>query len=107
MIDLALPSSQAASAFASSPLSATRAAQLFSQPSLNAYLAQPRTVHRAFRAFLQHMFSADSRVFSADEGLLRAVLVPVEQARLYLPIRAGDYTDFCASQYTTARPPGV
>ncbi|CBQ73808.1 related to fumarylacetoacetate hydrolase [Sporisorium reilianum SRZ2] len=99
LVDLVVLSSKASTAFSQSPLSAEQARTLFAQPTLNTYLAQPRRVHQAFRAFLQQIFSADSTVFASDSQLLQGVLVPVEQAKLHLPIRAGDYTDFCASQY--------
>ncbi|GAC73211.1 fumarylacetoacetase [Moesziomyces antarcticus T-34] len=100
LLDLALLSAQAPHAFASGPLSDQRVHELFSQPTLNAYLAEPRQVHRDFRSFLQHMLSSDSHVFNSDsQAVLQAALVPVEQAKLHLPIRSGDYTDFCASKY--------
>ncbi|KAJ9479906.1 Fumarylacetoacetase [Pseudozyma hubeiensis] len=99
LVDLARLSTTAASAFSDSPISADQAASLFSQSTLNAYLAQPRHIHQAFRGFLQHILSAGSPVFASRPQLLEDLLVPVEQATLHLPIRAGDYTDFCASKY--------
>ena len=99
LVDLTLLSSKASSAFSESPLNADQAAALFSQSTLNAYLAQPRHIHRAFRAFLQHILSVHSSVFTANQPLLGQVSVPIDQAKLHLPIRAGDYTDFCASKY--------
>lgn len=84
---------------ASSPISEDRAKTLFLQPTLNEYLAQSSRFHQAFRAFLQHVLSSDSEVFASQPQLLDEVLIPVEQATLHLPIRAGDYTDFCASKY--------
>lgn len=99
LVDLVLLSSKAASAFSDSPINAEQARSLFSRPTLNAYLAQSRRVHQAFRAFLQHILSAHSPVFSSNLELLGDILVPIEQAELHLPLRVGDYTDFCASKY--------
>ncbi|SPO25638.1 related to fumarylacetoacetate hydrolase [Ustilago trichophora] len=99
LVDLVQLSSRAASAFSDSPISAQQAKSLFSQPTLNAYLAQPRRVHQAFRAFLQHIFSAHSSVFASNLQLLDEILIPIEQVQLHLPLRVGDYTDFCASKY--------
>lgn len=99
LVDLAQLSRKAPSAFSESPFSADQAATLFSQPSLNVYLSQSRQVHRAFRGFLQHILSSGSPIFAHDRQLLQEILIPVEQAKLHLPIRAGDYTDFCASKY--------
>ncbi|TKY87869.1 hypothetical protein EX895_003450 [Sporisorium graminicola] len=99
LLDLALLSCKHPVHFKDSPISAEKAKSLFSEPRLNAYLSQPRHVHRAFRAFLQNLLGPSSPLVTGSKHTLDAVLVPVEQAKLHLPIRAGDYTDFCASEY--------
>lgn len=103
LLDLASLSTKHPEAFAQGPFNAQEAQALFSQPTLNAYLSLPRSAHRAFRAFLQHVLSPRS---SIQLESLQELLIPVESAQLHLPIQVGDYTDFCASKYhctTTGR----
>lgn len=99
LVDLVQLSNKAPSAFSEQPVSAECASSLFSQPTLNAYLAQSRQVHKTFRRFLQTVLSSDSSIFKSQPQLLNDILILVEKATLHLPIQVGDYTDFCASKY--------
>ena len=63
------------------------------EPSLNRLMAASGEVRRTLRRRL----SALLRDGGAAEGLAAAVLVPIDETKLHLPCRIGDYTDFFAS----------
>lgn len=71
-------------------------ASVLQQPTLNAFIAQPKTTWAAFRAFLQRILAPDSPLSKPErKTLLVDRLAPTTQ--LHLPIRIGDYTDFYSS----------
>jgi fumarylacetoacetase len=61
--------------------------------SLNALMAMPAAARSALRLTLSRAL----REASADQRALQACLVDQTQARLHLPTRIGDYTDFFTS----------
>ncbi|KAF2159092.1 hypothetical protein M409DRAFT_30373 [Zasmidium cellare ATCC 36951] len=72
---------------------------VFSQPTLNAFAALGRPVHRVVREYLQSVFLENGPfpdVLQQDDQLQKAALVPLEQCKLHLPMQIGDYTDFYA-----------
>lgn len=72
---------------------------VFSQPTLNAFAALGRTVHREVRAYLQEIFSTESthkEIFQKNEALQKEALLPKHETKTHLPMQIGDYTDFFA-----------
>ncbi|KAJ6440605.1 fumarylacetoacetase [Purpureocillium lavendulum] len=77
------------------------AAAVFSSPTLNAFAAQGRAFHRAVRAHLQAVLSADTehpQLLRDNESLRKAALVPRSEVQNHLPMAVGDYTDFYAGK---------
>lgn len=71
-------------------------------PSLNAFAALGRTVHRQARTALQDLLSEATKhpAFFKDNAQLREkALIPLGKAKLHLPMEIGDYTDFYAGYH--------
>jgi fumarylacetoacetase len=66
-------------------------------PSLNRLMGLGREYWSALRAQVSAFLAADSPVYRADRGIGRRVLVPMEDAELFVPAQIGDYSDFYAS----------
>jgi fumarylacetoacetase len=74
----------------------------FYQPTLNAFAAMGRAVHRQVRAGIQDLLSTTTTHPSLlrDNASLRAkALIPQSKARMHLPMAIGDYTDFYAGYH--------
>lgn len=72
---------------------------VFSQPTLNAFAALGRPVHRQVREYLQAVFRADTpfpQVLKDNASLQKEALLPLSQVTNHLPMQIGDYTDFYA-----------
>jgi fumarylacetoacetase len=72
---------------------------VFSQPTLNAFAALGRPVHREVRAYLQEIFSESTKypeLLKDNAALQKAALLPKHETKLHLPMQIGDYTDFFA-----------
>ncbi|EKD16089.1 fumarylacetoacetase [Drepanopeziza brunnea f. sp. 'multigermtubi' MB_m1] len=72
---------------------------VFSEPTLNAFAALGRPVHREVRAYLQDVFSETGKhagVLRDNEELRTAALLNKEDTKTQLPMQIGDYTDFFA-----------
>lgn len=72
---------------------------VFSQPTLNAFAALGRPVHRQVRQLLQDILAADTKyadVLKDNESLRQKALIPQSKVKLHLPMQVGDYTDFYA-----------
>lgn len=72
------------------------------QPTLNAFAALGRPVHRAVRAALQAVLQAGGAhagLLEEDEALRARVLRPLDAATMHLPLAVGDYTDFYAGYH--------
>ncbi|KFY42103.1 hypothetical protein V494_02595 [Pseudogymnoascus sp. VKM F-4513 (FW-928)] len=72
---------------------------VFGEPTLNAFAALGRPVHKQVREYLQDVFaegSSSSKVLKDNEGLKKEALIPRSKAKLHLPMQIGDYTDFFA-----------
>ncbi|KAK0743010.1 hypothetical protein B0T18DRAFT_174157 [Schizothecium vesticola] len=80
---------------------------VFAQPTLNAFAALGRPVHRQVRAALRDLLSTDT----AHPAVLRdapaaerdRVLLPQSQVHMHLPMQIGDYTDFYAGYHHAYR----
>ncbi|KAK5112830.1 hypothetical protein LTR85_011164 [Meristemomyces frigidus] len=72
---------------------------VFSQPTLNAFAALGRPMHRVVREYMQSVLLADGPfpdILERNETLRRAAFVSLEDCKMHLPMQIGDYTDFYA-----------
>lgn len=72
---------------------------VFTQPSLNAFAALGRPIHKAVRATIQDLLSENTTLpaFLKDNASLQEkALIPLNKVKLHLPMKIGDYTDFYA-----------
>ena len=74
---------------------------VFSQPTLNAFAALGRPVHREVRRYIQDIFSEDTRypqLLRSNTQLRKEALIPIKDVTMHLPLHIGDYTDFYAGK---------
>ncbi|KAL4785248.1 hypothetical protein BJX76DRAFT_325065 [Aspergillus varians] len=72
---------------------------VFNQPTLNAFAALGRAVHRQVREYIQKVFSIDTpfpQVLKESAALQQEALLPLSEVTNHLPMQIGDYTDFYA-----------
>jgi fumarylacetoacetase len=74
------------------------AREAFRVPELNALMQGGRSSVRRLRERLSELFRHDHGELRDDSGLREDALLPVEQVRMVLPVRIGDYTDFYSSR---------
>ncbi|MBO9610125.1 MAG: fumarylacetoacetase [Paenibacillaceae bacterium] len=81
-------------------LKSTEAApiRIWSQPSLNAFMALGRTVWKAAREEIQSLLANDNPKLRDNAELRSMALVPRTEIDMLLPVEIGDYTDFYASR---------
>ena len=68
---------------------------VFSQSTLNDFAALGRPIHRVVREYLQSVFLKDGPfpdVLEANDELQKQSLIPLDQCRMHLPMKIGDYT---------------
>ena len=73
--------------------------RVFSQDSLNAFLALGRPAWRKAREVIQHVLSAETAILRDDAGLRGNVFHAQKDVVMQLPARIGDYTDFYSSYH--------
>jgi fumarylacetoacetase len=71
---------------------------VFGTGTLNAFMAQGRTVWSQVRQRLQQLLDADEPTLRDNEELRARVLVPMAEVEMLLPADIGDYTDFYSSR---------
>jgi fumarylacetoacetase len=74
---------------------------VFSKPTLNAFAALGRPVHRKVRKYIQDVFAADTpyaKVLKENAGLQNSCLLRQDAVTMHLPMQIGDYTDFYAGK---------
>src|SRR5438876_932223 len=76
-----------------------RGRNVFSEDSLNAFLALGRPAWRKTREILQHLLSADTPMLRDDARLRERVLHAQKDVVMRLPARIGNYTDFYSSYH--------
>ncbi|KAI9767253.1 MAG: hypothetical protein M1840_005853 [Geoglossum simile] len=72
---------------------------VFSKPTLNAFAALGRPVHREVRRYIQSIFAEDTdnpQVLKASSELQQRALFLLKDVQTHLPMQIGDYTDFYA-----------
>src|SRR6266566_1183921 len=73
--------------------------QVFTEDSLNAFLALGRPAWRKAREILQHLLSADTPTLRDDAKLRARVFHAQKDVEMKLPARIGNYTDFYSSYH--------
>lgn len=73
-------------------------ADVFSDSTINAFLALGPEIWTETRARISKLLRHDNPVLRDDEGLRARALVPRSGARLHLPIRVSGFTDFYSSR---------
>jgi fumarylacetoacetase len=71
---------------------------VFSNPTLNAFMAAGRASWREVRQTLTRLLSADEPTLRDNTKLRDRVLVPMSNVDMLLPVEIGDYTDFYSSR---------
>ena len=72
---------------------------VFSQDSLNAFLALGRPAWRKMREIIQYLLSAETSTLRDDAKLRARVFHEQKDVVMKLPARIGDYTDFYSSYH--------
>lgn len=73
--------------------------EVFSKPTLNAFAALGRPVHRQVREYLQTVFAAETpypSILKDNSSLRDKALFKLSDIQNHLPLEIGDYTDFFA-----------
>src|SRR6266702_2278844 len=73
--------------------------KVFSQESLNSFLALGRPAWRKTREILQHLLAADAPILRDDPIIRRRVFHAQKDVVMKLPARIGNYTDFYCSYH--------
>ncbi len=73
--------------------------QVFSEPSLNGFLALGRPAWRKARGILQHLLSANTATLRDNAELRGRTFHAQKDVTMQLPARIGDYTDFYSSYH--------
>ncbi|CAI9742952.1 fumarylacetoacetasefumarylacetoacetase-like [Octopus vulgaris] len=71
---------------------------VFEMETLNAFMGMTRAAWCEARATLQKILSASEATLRDDSGLRQKAFVPQNKAKMHLPARIGDYTDFYSSK---------
>jgi len=75
---------------------------VFSQPTLNAFAALGRLIHRDVRRYLQNILAEDTdypKVLRNNASMRQHALFKREDVTMHLPMQIGDYTDFYAGRH--------
>jgi fumarylacetoacetase len=72
--------------------------QVFNQITLNDFMALGKAAWAEARVTLSNLLSADEPTLRDNESLRNAVLTPVDEVEMMLPVDIGDYTDFYSSE---------
>lgn len=76
-----------------------------SQSTLNDFASQPLSVRRAVRSHIQELFTSGSNVsLEGKKDILDGALFDANTVDLHLPVRVGDYTDFCEHHGHRSKP---
>src|SRR5882724_1730729 len=73
--------------------------KVFSEDSLNSFLALGRPAWRKTREILQHLLSADTPKLRDDARLREKMFHAQKDVAMKLPVRIGNYTDFYSSYH--------
>jgi fumarylacetoacetase len=71
---------------------------IFSRASLNKFMSLGSGVWSEVRSVIQNVLSEDSYVLRDDENLKKECLFPMNEVKMCMPVKIGDYTDFYSSK---------
>lgn len=74
---------------------------VFSEPTLNAFAALGRPVHRQVREYIQAVLRSDTpypQALKDNAALQKEALLPLSEVTNHVPMQIGDYTDFYAGR---------
>ena len=71
---------------------------VFSQPTLNSFMAMGQIAWRQARSTLQTLLSHDNPTLRDNAPLRQEALIPMSEVKMHLPAAIGDYTDFYSSK---------
>lgn len=72
--------------------------EVFAQPFLNDLIALGKPTTSATRKRIQELFASENAELRDDEAVQVDALLGVNEVRMQLPVRIGDYTDFYSSR---------
>jgi len=75
-----------------------RAAGVFLEKDLNAFLAAGRPIWKRARQAISRLLSADEPLLRDNVALRKQAILLQSEVEMFLPVRIGDYTDFYASR---------
>jgi fumarylacetoacetase len=79
-------------------LPALRGRRVFSEASLNSFMAQGRAAWTKARAAISRLLRQDEPTLRDNRPLRERALVPMSEVEMLLPVEIGDYTDFYSSR---------
>jgi fumarylacetoacetase len=71
---------------------------VFTQPSLNAFMASGPEVWNEIRATLQYLLDEGTPTLQENHRLRTRALIPIDEVTMHFPAAVGDYTDFYSSK---------
>ena len=71
---------------------------IFSKPNLNSFMSQGLNIWRETRAVISNLLRVDEPQLRDNDNLRQQTLIPIQEARLMMPVEIGGYTDFYSSR---------
>ena len=71
---------------------------VFSNSSLNEFMAKGEGVRKEVRVVLQNILGEDNPTLRDNKALKESVLYKMDECIMYMPVEIGDYTDFYSSK---------
>ncbi|MEW6469271.1 MAG: fumarylacetoacetase, partial [Bacteroidota bacterium] len=71
--------------------------QVFSQPSLNAFIALGKDLTRKVRERISELLRIDNAFLRDDKATIKKVLLRQSEVQMLMPVEVGNYTDFYSS----------
>lgn len=72
--------------------------QVFNEQTLNTFMSLGRKAWSEARAKISNLLDANEPVLRDNDALREAVLIPMNDVEMMLPVQIGDYTDFYSSE---------
>ncbi|HET6993206.1 MAG TPA: fumarylacetoacetase, partial [Bacteroidia bacterium] len=71
--------------------------KVFSQPTLNNFIALGKSVTRNVRERISELLNEKTKALQEQKAAREQCLIPMKDAEMHLPVHIGDYTDFYSS----------
>ncbi|MBN2732127.1 MAG: fumarylacetoacetase [Balneolaceae bacterium] len=72
--------------------------RVFNERTLNKFMGMGHKAWAEARATISNLLDADEPTLRDNESLREAVLIPMDEVEMMLPVQIGDYTDFYSSK---------